>query len=529
MPVIKLAPPDTWPTLGWGVIAWIERYLCHGPGDVAGDPIDLDDEQSQFILDCYRIYPKGHRRVGRRVVDEAEFSRPKGRAKSELLGMIACAELAGPVRFLRWEKDGTPVGRPVKDPVIRCLATEEGQTGEVYNNIFDMLGHAQEHFPALFDDLDVGKTRVVVKGRRGVGVFPLSAGAKSKDGGKPTFIAIDESHLYDSPELHSLYNTEKRNLRKRKEAEPWSCTGTTQFLPGAGSVAEINRDEAEGQHCGQRKRRLEFCWDHREGHPVENWDDDKEVLASLREAYGVFAQVMDLDGVLAQVRDPHTTRADAERYFLNRRAQGAGKAVDPLQWDALADHGRGLPSPGATVVLCFDGSKSRDSTALLGYEVGDKPHLFAVKVWERPPDAPVDWQVPKDQVDGEVHAAFGCWRVARLVYDPPYWREHANAWANEFGEDIVIAFETNKGPKMGPAIERFLDEAIPDGNFTHDGDLVLRRHVLNALRAKTRGGHAAVVKEKDLKIDALVAAIIGYEELQYVEIVAPIDIAANVW
>ena len=100
-------------TLGPLVVDWIERNLCHGPGDVQGQAIELDDEQVRFIFRAYEIDAKG-----RRVVRRAVFSRPKGRAKSELAAMLVCAEALGPVRFAGFGEGRKPRGRPVKAPII---------------------------------------------------------------------------------------------------------------------------------------------------------------------------------------------------------------------------------------------------------------------------------------------------------------------------------------------------------------------------------------------------------------------------
>ena len=511
MPAIRLVPDQSWPTLGWGVIEWIEARLVHGPGDVQGEPIELDDEWCQFILDAYRVHPHPHESAGKRVVTLAELSRPKGRAKSELAGMLVCVEYLGPVRFGGWNDD-EPFGIPVQYPFIRCLATEEGQSGNTYDNVYYMLAHVKETWPAEFGDLDVGLSRVTKRHNGGGEIIPSSGSAASKDGGKESFCVGDEDHLYVTPVLRGMFATVKRNLSKRRKAEPWLLTTTTQFMPGQDSIAERHRDDAEAQLSKKRKRRVSFMFDHREGFaiPKDKRGHLPTLLASLREAYGVFADKIDLRRIAEdEALAPDVDWQQFERYWLNLRSSGTGKAVDLIRWDELEDK-RPVP-PGADVVLCFDGSKSRDATALLVWEVGDLPHLDAVGIWERPADAAVTWQVPRGEVDGSVAVAFSRWNVRAMVCDPPFWRDYIDRWAELYGEDVVIELDTNQGSRMGPAVSRFLDEAIPDGSFSQSGDRVLRRHVGNMLRSRTRGGYPAVAREKDsLHIDAGVAGIIGY-------------------
>jgi len=135
--------PSVRRSLGYSLISWIEHFLVHGPGDVAGTPIALDDEFAGFIATVYAVDGNGRRRY-----DEAFLSRPKGRAKSELAGMLSVAEALAPVRFDHWAErgevspwgyqyvPGEPVGAPVRFPFIRCLATEEGQSGNTYDNVY---------------------------------------------------------------------------------------------------------------------------------------------------------------------------------------------------------------------------------------------------------------------------------------------------------------------------------------------------------------------------------------------------------
>lgn len=58
-------------SLGFAAIDWIEHYLVHGPGDVQGLPIELDDELAAFVVKAYRVDNKGQR-----VVRRAFLSRP---------------------------------------------------------------------------------------------------------------------------------------------------------------------------------------------------------------------------------------------------------------------------------------------------------------------------------------------------------------------------------------------------------------------------------------------------------------------
>ena len=146
-------------SLGWDAIDWIETYLVHGPGDVQGEAITLDDEQATFILKAYELDKNG-----RRVTRRAFFSRPKGRAKSELAGMLVCFEALGPARFDRWDQFGNPIGKPVQYPFIRCLATEEQQSGNTYDNVRYMLEHIKTNFGTEYPGIDVGLTRTFLKG-----------------------------------------------------------------------------------------------------------------------------------------------------------------------------------------------------------------------------------------------------------------------------------------------------------------------------------------------------------------------------
>lgn len=128
------------------------------------------------------------------------------------------------------------MGQPVKVPRIRIMATEEGQTGNVYETIYFNLtdyGALLSHIPGI----DPGLTKVNLPD--GGDILPWTASSSSKDGGKETWVCFDETHLYNTPELRRMYKTMTRNLRKRKRlAQTRYLETTTMFAPGQDSVAE---------------------------------------------------------------------------------------------------------------------------------------------------------------------------------------------------------------------------------------------------------------------------------------------------
>jgi phage terminase large subunit-like protein len=513
--------PEGRPTLGWQILHHLERHFVHGPGDVQGEPIRLDDELAAFILRCYALDPE----TGRRLYDEALLSRPKGRAKSELAGMVVCEEGTGPVRFDHWAKPGEvswwgykfevgdPVGRAITYPFIRCLSTEEGQSGHTYLNVAYMLSEARDRHPDVFAGVDIGRdwqssTRTFLPG--GGEIRPSTASSAAKDGGKETLAVFDEPHLYVLAENRAMYRTVKRNLAKRYAAEPWGLLTSTMYAPGEQSTCEAIH---EAHHKGQRPRTL---FDHKGVDYDLDLADDQALERALRHVYGPFIQAMDLERLKAEVRDPTADENEQRRYFLNERRAGSARWLDPRVWADRADPERGMPADGQPITLGFDGAISRDAAALVGC-TRDR-HWFVVDVWERPQGAHGDgWVVPVAEVDQAVRTAFARWQVVRMYCDPAWWQGWIAGWAEQF-EKRVAEVHTNSAGRWAPAVEA-ADTAVRQAEMTHDGDSRLARHVGNAHKLYVRlrvddGERRPFVLQKDRpnsprKIDAAVAGILA--------------------
>jgi len=440
-------PPVTFPTLGWQVADWIETYLCHGPGDVQGADWELDDEFVLFLCWLYRVHPKDHPLAGRRLVHRGILSRPKGRAKSEFAGGFVCAEALGPVRCDGFDAQGDPVGVPVVYPFIRCLATEEDQAGNTYDNVRYMLeeGRAADEYA-----IDTGLTRTFLRGPGGGEIVPSTSGDASKDGGKESASVADETHLYILKKHRAMYGTVSRNTGKRKEAEPLMLDTTTAWQPGELSVAEQAADRYAHMPIEEAVAKRGILYDHRQGDEPKRFNDDRSLKKALRSGYGEAAAWMDFDRIVRLIRDAEDPEGDAYRYWLNRPRAAASHWLEPSEIQAVIDTDI-EPKMGDPVAAGFDGSLSDDHTTLwLCDAVGN---LHAVGIWAQPEDWPRDeeWEVPKSEVTDAVRWIAENFNLTRLYGDPPFFQSEMGEWAEEFGTKKIREWWTNRDTPMAVA------------------------------------------------------------------------------
>lgn len=544
--IVRAPGHDRSRSLGWMAVAWMEYFVVHGPGDVQGEPVRHGDEYTGFVVDCYAVDGT----EGRLLYDSAFFSRPKGCDKSGLGARIGLFEALGPARFAGWAEGGEvyrdpwglgfeytyepgePMGQPVKVPVIRIMATEEGQTGNVYDTIhFNCTDDAS--LISAIPGLDAGLTRVNLP--FGGEIAASTASAASKDGGRETWVCFDETHLYITPELRRMYKTMTRNLKKRMLiSQTWYLETTTMFAPGQDSVAERTYEEAKAIQEGRKKRgRARLMYDHRYG-VCADLKNEEALRAALIDAYGDAMAWMNLDALIDDFYDLRNDSADGKRYFLNSQTSSSDAWMDVDTWqlcrrdEALAD--------GELITLGFDGSIRDDATALTACRVTDG-HIQLLGVWEKPegPEGD-DWQVDRESVNAAVADAFARYDVCGFYCDPPHWQDYVDAWTRDYAEGLQIKavlsrpleWWTNRPTAMEQALNRFV-EAVDDQGLTWAGvdksddvdtpfarkGLALSRHVLNAKRRPMGGNrHIGIGKEhpkSPKKIDAAMSATLAYE------------------
>lgn len=477
-------------SLGYPAIAWMEHHLVHGPGDVQGQPLEFDVEMGAFVVNMYALD-----RGGRRLVDEAFLSRSKGRAKSEIAGALSVFEFIGPARFDHFAKDGEvlwcpvcrdayyefdkgdAVGHAVTYPFIRCMATEETQAGNTYDNVTYMLADLIERHARAFPTIDLGQraqtsTRVFLQG--GGEIRPSTASSMSKDGGKETFVTFDETHLYVTPETRRMYDTVKRNMYKRKEAEPLALQTSTMYGIGEDSIAERTH---KAVMAGTVERLL---FDHVEAPANLDPERVEDRIKGLNVCYGPATLWMPIDKIAKSYRDPRVDKGDWIRYFWNQATAGTSSLVDMATWSALEVDDQ--LKRGDTITLGFDGSQADDSTALVAARISDG-RRFEIKIWGRPDNAPAGWRVPRDDVDRVMTDTFNAYNVAIMFGDPNKWESYFDLWEARWPKRVAAEWPSDKGTDRGV---RLLLTEIRDGTLTHANSPTLSQHMNNAALVKAR-------------------------------------------
>lgn len=472
------------PTLGPRVCRWIERFLVHGEGDYLGEPFLLEDWERALIYRLYEYDPATLRRLVRRLL----LVLPKGNGKTELVAALCLAELAGPVVAT---EDGRGALR--KSPNIPVAAASFEQADRLFGAARTMVAEGP-----LKPHLEAFETELLLKDRPGR-MFRVAAIGGTNDGGLPTCAGFDEIHEWEGRKqrVHLVIGNSlaKRaeglelNLSTPDDADPESLFGRLHAYGSKVAAGEVTDPS------------FLFVW--YTADPRHALGDPNQLRAAIAEANP--AGWLDVERIAARFEVDRIPEHEFRRYHLAQLVRPEGQWLPPGSWEDLAVPDRQPPDEGAEVVLFFDGSYNGDSTALVGCEPGELPHVFVVGCWERP-DGAAEWLVPREQVKARVAEAFRRWKVRLFGYDPFGWHAEGEEWADTYGETVVL-WETNLRKRMSMACSRFYT-AVVAGELSQDGDSRLARHLRNAVVKETpEGAYITKAGRHGPKIDLAVAAV----------------------
>lgn len=462
------------------VADWISTYLVHAEGDYHGRPFRLHPYQRDFLEKLYATD-----KAGRRIVRRALLGLPKGNGKTELAAAIAIAELAGPFA-------------PTSPLVIIAAASFE-QADILFGAARTMI--TEGPLAPYFDAFDTELLRR--DGKPGV-MRRVAAAAGTNDGARPTAVIGDELHEWvgTKERVHLVLSN---GLAKRQDTLELNISTAGASLDSLlGRLYEhgtkIDSGEAEDPS---------FLFDWRSADSRRDLSDPMELRQAIIEANpAVEAGFLDVDRLVARASE--IPAWEFRRYHLNQWVASDEAWIKPDAWRALADPSR-MPAPGAKLVGGFDGSATRDNTALVFATVEPRPHIFVYGLWERDPQDPT-WTVPRAEVDARLDAAIKRWNVQTVGCDPAGWYGEIAEWRQRYGERVIIEIpQTHE--RMAPAADAFR-AAVMAGELTHDGSPALSRAIANAHTRETRWGvsirkdHAASPR----KIDAAIAAILAHSQ-----------------
>jgi hypothetical protein len=507
--LVTLPPGVPALTLGWEAVHWAVKYLRHPNGPRAGQRWQHINSQAQFLLWWYAVDADG-----RWLFHHGSRRLPKGSGKSPFAGLLALIELCAPVRVDGFDakRPGGVVGKPVDMPWVQIAATAESQTANTMRMVRALAAKGSR--VASEYKLDAGKTKYH-KPPNGI-LETITSSASAAEGAEITFAVEDETEHWTlsngGPELAETLdrNLAKSGSRAMETANAWK--------PGGGSVAEATYDAWILQEEGRTRGNSRILYDARIAPPDTDLADERSLMAGLAAAYGDCWWV-DLTVLKERVWAPTTRPEVARRFYLNQPTANEESWTTPMEWAACAAPTR-LVSDDEEIVMFFDGSKSRDATALLGCALSDG-HVFALGVWE-PDQNDVDSVVPHEAVDAAVAQAFDRFTVVAFFADVQEWEGYVKTtWPERYRDQLVVWSSPNTKESHCIAWDmrtRVYDftmaceltyEDIVSRSLTHDGDSRVARHVINAHRRPNRWGVSIGKETRDSprKIDGAVCVV----------------------
>ncbi|QMP84492.1 terminase large subunit [Streptomyces phage Endor1] len=491
-------------TLGWQIAGWCAEFLKAENGG----PWKFTREQLRFVLWWYAVDE-----TGRFIYRKGVLQRLKGWGKDPLLAVMCLVEFVGPSRFSHWDANGDPVGVPHPQAWVQIAAVSRDQTR---NTMTLMPSLMSDHFINTYG-IKAGAELIRANGGR-QRLEAVTSSFRALEGGRSTFVVLNETHHWvKGNNGDKMYETIDGNATK-KDSRYLAITNA--YLPGEDSVAERMREAFEKIREG-RALDIGFLYDSIEAHPKTPLSPDalRIVLPKIR-GDAIWLKV---ETIIQSVLDTTLSASRSRRMWLNQIVAEEDALYGPAEWDVLRDESKTL-RPGDEIVLGFDGGKTDDATALVALRISDMC-AFVLGIWEKPDGPQGDgWIVPRASVDSAVHDAFGTFAVQGFFADVALWESYISEWDDTYGEGLAvksplgkdsIGWDMRASLKTSTMAHERLMRSVFDKKLTHDGDLTLRRHALNARRATNNYGVSFRKESKDSprKVDAYAALLLAHEAL----------------
>jgi hypothetical protein len=573
-------------TLGYQAIKWVQENLLDDESDEENEiPFKLTPEQARFILWFYAVNEYGHF-----AFREVVLQRLKGWGKDPLAAVISAIEFVGPCRFAGWVADpngipekGLQFGDPLAKPhprawvQIAAVSLEQTQnTMKLFQGLFTKACMA-EH------SIDPGKEKIYAYGGKKT-IQAVTSSPRALEGNRPTLVIKNETHHWvTNNDGLAMADAIERNATKAKGGAARTLSITNAYEPSEESVARAEREAYEKEAAGLSfetgvmydsleappNARLAPRFEDPDAIPTDERESlTRRYLRRILESVRGGAWWLDIENLTNSILNKKHRPSRSRRFWFNQVVASEDawldpdairKAVDPLAREQREDSDRDsrtvleagwLVAANEPIVMFFDGSKSDDSTALVGCRLRDG-YVFTIGVWQKPQGKRGEtWLAPRGAVSRRVAEAFELFNIVAFWGDPShakddedssrYWDGLFDEWmqtyrfkADGVTERLSSKFWPVKGghrkhaimfDMAGPdqqklfvaAAEEFvesmenvndIDEYAP--TFFHDGHPALMEHLRNAIRNPGQWGISLMKenRESPKKIDLAVCAV----------------------
>ena len=504
-------------SLGWGVLNWWAQYVKTPGGENAGEAFMPTLEQARWVLWWYAVDEEG-----KYAYRNGVFRRMKGHGKDPLAAALALVELCGPVAFSHFDSDGEPVGKGRHAAWVQIVAVSQEQTKNTMSLFPVMVSRL------LKDDYSLEVNKTIIYSEAGGRIEAVTSSPHSMEGNRPTLVIRNETQWWvDATAGHDLAGVIEGNVTKIPGSRTLSICNA--HIPGEDSVAERDYDAWQAVQSGDAVE-VGTLYDALEapaGTPVSEIPSEREDpegylegIQKLREGIEIArgdSVWLPVDAILDSVLDVKNPVTESRRKFLNQVNASEDSWIAPYEWDAVAAPEAKLEK-GDRITLGFDGSKSNDWTALVACRVEDGC-LFLIKAWN-----PVKYPnevVPREDVDATVRSMFERYDVVAFRADVREFESYVDQWGRDFKKKIKVnaspaspvAFDMRGQTKrFALDCERFLDSVL-EQELSHDGNVTLRQHVLNARRYPTTFDAISIrkaSKDSSKKIDCAVCGVLAF-------------------
>ncbi len=429
-----------------------------------GKPFELEPYQRTMLADHFD------------GVTEIVIVIPKKNGKTTLLGALALFHL------LEWPEAECVIGASSRDQARILFKQAAGlvRRSKVSHRFDVKSGY--------------GEIRLKDGTKDGPRVRVLAADATTADGVIPTLALVDELHRHPSGELYGVFLD---GLGPRDgRMITISTAGATLDSPlgllrkKALEIEGLRRDEAA---------KYTYAASADEAFVMHEWslapDDDVDDLATVALANPASWQT---EEALRRRHDsPSMTPWQWKRFACGIWTEGEEPWIRPEAWDVLRDDGLEIADEEPQWVGVDVGVK-RDSTAIVRVAARGEGRVAVKAIVLKPGEE----SVPLEDVEQAIREVCEGRNVQSVVYDPWTFRRSAELLESE-GFPMT---EFPQSPERMANASENLFRLIEAGELAHDGDPILRAHVVaGAIKSTERGWRLVKDPKLSRPIDALIA------------------------